>query len=178
MTTARSPLAGIDLPPGVSEIAFLAQLDVRADPSDRAALDRIGDVLGVALPLEANTVTTSTDGWRRAAWLGPDEWLAIGPPGSLDEAKLADIAGLSVVDVSAGRATISLAGPHARATLELGCSIDLDPRRFGPGQCAQTIVARANVVLIAVSPEPEYWILVRPSFAAYVAAWIADAIEG
>jgi len=178
MTTGRPPLAGIDLPAGVTEIVFLAQLDMRVDPQDGAALDRLGLLLGVRLPLEANTVATSPDGTRLVTWLGPDEWLVIGPPGSLEATDLASVGGVSVVDVSAGRTTISLSGPCAREVLEHGCSIDLDPRKFGPGRCAQTLLARANVLLIAVSEEPEYWILVRPSFAAYVVAWIADALEG
>lgn len=181
----RAPLAGIDLPEGVAEIPFLAQLDVRVDASDGATLERLGTVLGIPLPLEPNTVTTSPDGSRRVAWLGPDEWLIVAPPGSADALEpavstvLAESGGGgSVVDVSAARATISLAGPRARAILEHGCSIDLDPRAFGPGHCAQTLLARANILLIEVSDEPAYWILVRPSFAAYVVAWIADASEG
>ncbi|MDP9481913.1 MAG: sarcosine oxidase subunit gamma, partial [Chloroflexota bacterium] len=84
----------------------------------------------------------------------------------------------SVVDVSANRTTIRLAGPGARDVLERGCSIDLHPRTFGPGRCAQTLLARAGVIIHQVSLEPEYRLLVRPSFAAYVATWLLDAIEG
>jgi sarcosine oxidase subunit gamma len=83
-----------------------------------------------------------------------------------------------VVDVSANRTTMALTGPAARDVLEGGCSIDLHPRAFGTGSCAQTLLARAGVILLATSAEPEYWILVRPSFAAYVATWLLDAIAG
>jgi sarcosine oxidase gamma subunit len=31
---------------------------------------------------------------------------------------------------------------------------------------------------VSDEPEPLYRLLVRPSFAAYVAAWLADAAEG
>jgi sarcosine oxidase subunit gamma len=183
---ARAPLAGVDLPAGVTEVPFLAQLDVRVDPADEDTLGRIATVLGFPLPVEPNTVTTSADGSRRAAWLGPDEWLVLGEPGSADgleaalSSALADAtgAGGAVVDVSAGRTTISLAGPRARALLEHGCSLDIDPRVFGPGRCAQTLLARANIVLVAISDAPDYWILVRPSLAAYVVTWIADAAGG
>ena len=84
----------------------------------------------------------------------------------------------SIVDVSANRTMLSLTGTHARATLEHGCSIDLHPRVFRPGSVAQTNIARANVILfqVASEPAPEYRILVRPSFAAYLAAWLADAL--
>ena len=86
----------------------------------------------------------------------------------------------AVVDVSANRTTISIAGPRARDLLAFGCSIDLDPRAFGPGRCAQTMLARAQVIIVPVGPEaePAFRVLVRPSFAAYLAAWLADAAVG
>ena len=34
------------------------------------------------------------------------------------------------------------------------------------------------MILLPVSPQPEYRIMVRPSFAAYVAAWLLDAVAG
>jgi sarcosine oxidase subunit gamma len=44
-----------------------------------------------------------------------------------------------------------------------------------PGSCAQTLVARANVLLQQMDDAPTYRLFVRPSFAAYLAAWLADA---
>jgi len=64
----------------------------------------------------------------------------------------------------------------ARAALESGCPIDLHPRVFRAGQCAQTLLARASVILWQLTEEPRYRLLVRPSFAAYVAAWLTDAV--
>lgn len=178
----RSPLGDVALPDGAVEVPFLAQVDVRANPRDAAVLDRVAAVLGVALPLEANTVAGT--GKRHALWLGPDEWLVIGTPGSEAELEralrdaLASTPGGAVVDVSANRTTIELAGPAAREILESGCSIDLHPRAFGPGCCAQTLLARANVVIWQLTSEPRYRLLVRPSFAPYLAAWLADAAAG
>ena len=70
--------------------------------------------------------------------------------------------------------------PRVRELLEFGCPIDLHPRVFGPGRCAQTLLARANVLIwhVADGPEDTFRLFVRPSFAAYVAAWIADAADG
>ena len=87
---------------------------------------------------------------------------------------------VSIVDVSANRTTLELRGPRARELLEFGCPIDLHPRVFGPGRCAQTLLARANVLIWHVADEPEdtWRLFVRPSFAAYVAAWLADAADG
>jgi sarcosine oxidase subunit gamma len=163
----RSPLDGVVLSDGLRELPFLAQVSVRTQTP------------GPSLPTEPNTVTG--DASRAALWLGPDEWLAVGPPGS--EAQIeADhrAAGASLVEVSANRTTLELRGPHARELLEFGCPIDLHPRVFGPGRCAQTLLARANVLIwfVADDPEPVYRLLVRPSFAAYVATWLADAADG
>jgi sarcosine oxidase subunit gamma len=81
----------------------------------------------------------------------------------------------SVVDVSAQRTTILVAGAHARDLLAHGCALDLHPTAFPVGRCAQTLLARAQVVLVAIDGEPAYWLLVRSSFARYVAEWLEDA---
>lgn len=161
---------------------FPAQLDLRVDPADVALLGRVASALGFRLPLEANTVAGDPDGVH-ALWLGPDEWLAVGAAGAEGalEARLRDALGEAfgtVVDVSANRLAMSLAGPDAREILEGGCPIDLQPPAFGPGRCAQTLLARANVLLHQVSDEPGYRLYVRPSFAGYVEAWLADARAG
>jgi sarcosine oxidase subunit gamma len=163
----RSPLEGVALANGLRELPFLAQLDVRTDAPR------------TSLPTEPNTV--AGDATRAALWLGPDEWLVVGPPGSEPDLEAEfSAAGATAVDVSANRTTLELRGPRARELLEFGCPIDLDPRVFGPGCCAQTLLARANVLIWFVTDvaEPVYRLLVRPSFAAYVAAWIADAADG
>jgi sarcosine oxidase, subunit gamma len=181
-TARRSPLDGVRLVAGLRELPFRAQVDVRLDPADDAARAAVESVVG-ALPLAANTVHGGPD--AAVLWLGPDEWLVFGPVDGAHaiEAQLVtatDGLDVSIVDVSANRTTLELSGADARSILEAGCSLDLDPRAFGPGRCAQTFLARANVILWQTSdrPEPAYRLLVRPSFAAYVAAWIADAAEG
>ena len=153
----RSPLADH---PGVRELPFRTMVNVRT---------RATELLGVPLP-GPNTVATA--GERSILWLGPDEWLVVGPP---DDPVAAELTGDSVVDVSANRTTIELAGPHARDILEKGTSIDLHPRAFGPGRCAQTLLARAQVVLAQLTAEPTYHVLVRGSFASYLADWLVDA---
>ena len=173
----RSPLEGFEFPAGLRELPFLAQIDLRVD-SNSAAMGRLTSALGFALPLETNT-TAGGEADQLALWLGPDEWLVIGPPGSEGalEARCREALGTefgSTVDVSANRTTLELWGLNARAVLETGCSIDLHPRAFGPGRCAQTLVARTNVILHQTTDEPRYRILVRPSFAAYLASWLRD----
>ena len=113
-------------------------------------------------PVEPNTVA-EVDG-RTVLWLGPDEWLVLGGR----EEDFADAA--AAVDVSANRVVFELAGPGAAEVLATGCSVDV-----APGRCAQTLLARAQVILLR--PEPDrWWLLVRPSYAPYVRAWLEDAL--
>ena len=75
------------------------------------------------------------------------------------------------------RTTFVLRTPRARDVLATGCSLDLHPRSFAAGDCAQTDLGRANVVLHQVDDTPTYELLVAGSYAAYVAAWLAGALE-
>jgi sarcosine oxidase subunit gamma len=160
----------------------LAAVSVRLDPADGELLDRVRAGLGVALPVVPNTASGDPDG-RHALWLGPDEWLVLGPTGSAPaiESAVRAAAGAAfvvTVDVSANRVAFERSGTRARELLESGCPIDLHPRGFRAGSCAQTLLARANVLLHQVSDEPRYRIWVRPSFARYLASWLADAAQG
>ena len=134
------------------DVDVAAQVDVRGAPQP-------------GFPVEPNTAAGDV------LWLGPDEWLVLG--GSERDFPAAAAA----VDVSANRVVLELAGPAARDVLAGGCSLDLRPRSFGPGRCAQTLLARAQVILHCTG-EDTFRILVRPSFAPYLRAWLADAIAG
>jgi sarcosine oxidase subunit gamma len=151
------------------EVDLDRQVDLRVDPVGPAAA-RIGELLGTPLPVVPNT------GSEAVLWLGPDQWLVFGASEPELRAALGDTPG-SVVDVSANRIALELAGPGAREVLEQGCSIDLHPRAFGPGRCAQTMLARANVVLHQLDDAPTYRLLVRPSFADYLRSWLRDALS-
>jgi sarcosine oxidase subunit gamma len=164
---------------GLGEEPFLTQVDLRTSP-DGPALDRVERALDLALPRSPNRATG--DDQRAALWLGPDEWLVVAPDGNAHQVliagreALADAPG-SVVDVSSNRTTLRLSGPMAREVLEKVCSLDLHPRSFGPGRCAQTLVGRAQVVLWQVATEPAYRLMVRCSFADYLADLLLDAME-
>ncbi|GAA3047739.1 sarcosine oxidase subunit gamma [Streptomyces glomeratus] len=162
----------------LAELPFLAQVNVRLDGKSPAA-DAVGLALGLQLPLEPNTVVRAAD--LTAVWLGPDEWLVVGRPGAQRdlESRIRMAAGdgpVSVIDVSAQRTTILVTGPRARDLLSHGCPLDLHPRAFGPGRCAQTMLARTQVVLVARDEaRAGFWVLVRSSFAAYLTDWLLDA---
>lgn len=162
----------------LAELPFLAQVNVRLDAKGAAA-DAVGLALGLSLPLEPNTVVRA--GELTALWLGPDEWLVVGPPDSQRdlEDRIRAASGeehVAVTDVSAQRTTLLVSGARARDLLAHGCPLDLHPRAFGPGRCAQTTLARAQVVLVARDePGGGFWVLVRSSFAGYLTDWLLDA---
>ncbi len=166
----------------IREIPFLSQVNVRADPNDANLMERLASSLGdVALPLVSNTVTSRGD--RRALWLGPDEWLVVGPEGKQAALKGALEFGLagafgSIADVSANRAVLEIRGSKARDLLAHGVAIDLDPRSFGPDRCAQTLMAKAQVIIECRSDDPALNVYVRTSFACYAAHWLLDAVGG
>lgn len=185
MADRNAPLAPLDdriaaaAYPGATlrAVPFLAQVGIRLHP-DGPAAGRVAAALGLPLP-EANRVSES--GGRRALWLGPDEWLVVAADG--EERSLAGIledaigAEGAVVELSANRTGLELCGPEARDVLATCCALDLHPRAFGPGRCAQTLVQKAGVV-IEQRDDETFLLLVRPSFAAYVAEWLLDGMAG
>jgi sarcosine oxidase, subunit gamma len=153
----RDRLATLDGAVRVTEVPFLAQINLR---TRERALPRPGG--------------STRDGEVDVLWLGPDEFLVVGPPGSEERLMTAyATTDASVVDVSAQRTTLDLSGPAVRELLSFGCSIDVHPRVFPVGDCAQTVLAHTPVVL--QRREAGFRVLVRASFAAHLAAWILDA---
>jgi sarcosine oxidase subunit gamma len=175
---------GIDLAAqGNSAVAitaepYVAMVDIRLPTAAVGA-----ELLGARLPTTPNTWVASSAG--RAIWLGPDEWLltsAEHTPEELDEQARETVQPLggAVVDVSAQRIGLRLTGSRARDVLAKGCSIDLHPRVFGRGRAAQTTVGLAGVILLGLSDpagteQGDYLLLVRSSFARYLAEWLLDA---
>ncbi len=160
--TARSPLAERSSDLGLldaRELAFVSQLDVRVDPSTAASL---------GFPTVPNTATKPGD--RDALWLGPDEWLVVGASdaiGAIAAELGASLDGLhhSIVDVSANRVVLELTGPSRHDLLASACPIDLHPRSWGDGRCAQSLFGAAPILLHERDEATR--VFVRPSFADY-----------
>jgi sarcosine oxidase, subunit gamma len=155
---------------------YVAMVDVRLGT---AGTDEAAAWPGVALPTVPNTWVPTDAG--RAVWLGPDEWLltstAEGPEELEARVRAAVVPlGGSAADVSAQRIALRLTGDRVRDVLARGCAIDLQPRVFGQGRSAQTTLGLAGVVLLALSDTgDDYLVLVRSSFAGYLADWLLDA---
>jgi sarcosine oxidase subunit gamma len=172
---------------GITVEPFVAMVDVRLGAVGPDAAQR----LGVDLPTEPGTwVPAGTGGDRSehgrpvselAVWLGPDEWLLTSTTEAPEELE-ARVRGAvvplggSATDVSAQRIAVRLAGERVRDVLAKGCAIDLHPHVFGRGSSAQTTLGRAGVVLLALGEAgDDYLVLVRSSFAGYLADWLLDA---
>src|SRR3954454_16588182 len=163
----------------LAELTPPGQINLRGRPYDPRFVRTVGAVLGCVLPLSANTVTSAAE--VTVLWLGPDEWLLVTNPGEetalvgrLREA-LGDIHA-AVTDVTGNRTRLRLSGPVARETLMKGCSLDLHPRSFRPGQCAQTLLARGGIILHQIDDAPTYDIYPRRSFSEYTWMWLSDAV--
>ncbi len=160
---------------GITVEPFVAMVDVRLGTVGAEA----SAALGTDLPTTPNTWVPAGSG--RAVWLGPDEWLVTSTteaPEDLEARVRAAVLPLggSATDVSAQRIGLRLTGARVRDVLAKGCSLDLHPRVFGRGSSAQTSLGQAGVVLLALSDAgDDHGVLVRSSFAGYLADWLLDA---
>ena len=185
----RSPLAplglaaraatvdtGVDIV--MAEWPHRCQINLRGNPDDAKFTEALHSAIGLRLPADANRFTA--EGALACLWLGPDEWLILGPGGAEHEiaARLRSALGdvhAAVTDVSEARTAIVVAGPRARDLLAKGTSIDLHPRVFGPGRCVQTGFAGANIILRQIDEVPNFEILVLNSFAEHLWLWLESA---
>ena len=165
----------------MQERAFLGHINLRCDPQDPLLTDRIERALGCRLPRTPNTFHTGSAGCR-VLWLGPDEWLIVTPEDSAGRVaqELQQASGdgfATVVELGSGQTVIELSGTRAREIIAKGCPLDLHPRVFGPGRCAQSRLARTLVILLQVDGTPTFELIVRRSFADYLWQWLLDASQ-
>jgi len=156
----------------------LGHINLCGDPTDASFMRCVKNVLGVDLPSRPNTIQQGAD--VVAYWLGPTEWLLVTPA----ERESAIASGLrnklsdqfvSVVEVSGGHVVLHLCGNRVRDVLAKGCPVDLREGTFVLGQCAQSHLAKAPVLLRPVANGVE---LIFPrSFADYLERWLASAAQ-
>ncbi len=165
-----NPAVRIDVHP------FFGYINLRGNAEDSEFLLATRTVLGQDLPLLANTMSKQHNIFS----LGPDEWLIVT---ARDKEKViaSDLGDrlaqqfCAVTDLTGGQIMLRLTGDKARDVLARGCTLDFHPRTFKPGQCAQTGLAKATILIGMTNDEPSYDIIVRRSFAEYVALWLHHA---
>ena len=176
LTKAVADIADAEL--GLGERAHRMQLNLRGDSGIEAFLNGVKTATGLDIPIQANRFTAN--GERACLWLGPNEWLITGPSGNEQELAAETRAALvsqqaAVTDVSESRTVILIQGPRARDLLQKGVPIDLHPREFQAGHCAQTHIAGANIIVRQLDDRPTYEILVLNSFAEHLWLWLESA---
>ncbi|WP_413206868.1 sarcosine oxidase subunit gamma [Rhodospirillum sp. A1_3_36] len=172
----------------VDAAPWQAQLTLRGAPEDRTFAQAVEAVTGLRPPSVANTLTA--DEQKRLLWLGPDEGLLLAPQdqgASLLAGLKAAFAALSpetnalALDTSESRRAVDVWGPDAIQLLERGCALDLHPRAFPIGRCAQSLLAGIPV-LIAHLPRrnganhPCLRVFARTSMVRHLAWWLVDAL--
>ena len=170
---AADPATGVQ----IGERPLLGMINLRGQRTNTTFCSAVIKVVGAALP-NVNETSGKPEGVHILG-LGPDEWLIVTPTG--EEANLEAKLKRAVADYHAAvtltgesMTVIRLTGAHARDVLAKGCSVDLHPRVFCPGQCAQTTLARADMTMHRTADDA-YDIIVRRSFAEYVWTWLEDA---
>ncbi|PQV49127.1 sarcosine oxidase subunit gamma [Paraburkholderia sp. BL21I4N1] len=167
----------------LNERPFLELVNVRGDTRDAAFMQAMESVLGCRPPEKANTIARG-NGYD-LLWLGPDEWLvrsATAHDASRSaplQAKLgAAFAGVfaAVVDIGSGYTVLEISGTRTREVLARGCPLDLHPKLFGEGQCAQSHYFKASMTLVPTGAN-SFDIVVRRSFADYFVKMMLDAAE-
>ena len=154
----------------------LGHVNLRGSSDDDGFMAGAEAVLGQQLPVEPNTFTEDE---QRIYWLGPDEWLVLAPAAETDslcaelEASLANV-NAAVNRQSGGQIALELTGSDVRRVFAKGCTLDFHPKVFGAGRCAQSGLAKANVI-IGCLDEDRFEVVVRRSFAEYLVRWLLHA---
>lgn len=176
---ANRPLSVDGQSCSMAEHAFQGFINLRGNPQDPAFLSAVEKVLGLALPLKANTVAVSDQ--CTLFWMGPDEWLYKGVystvPHTVEQLKTA-LSGqhVAVVDVSSGYTTVVMNGAGAAGLIARGCPFDLHTSSFPVGACAQTHIAK-SAALIRPLEAGSFEVIVRRSFARYLVDWLCAASD-
>ena len=168
------PHAGAEL----AERRIRGLLVLRGDAASAEFRDAVSTAIGIEPVVEPLTAARRRD--VSILWLGPDEWLVVTPDNRVERIERTlrgalDARHAALTDVSHSRAILSLSGPDARSVLAKGCPLDFHPRVFGPGRCAQSRLARCQVLIHQTGDTPVFEIYVMRSFAEYAWTWLMDA---
>ena len=146
-----------------------AAWNVQGDASRADFTDQVSRQFSMALPIAPNS-TVRNDALT-AFWIGPRSWLLVArEPGSpltdfTGKRDALNRAGGALFDLSASRVAYQIAGEHAAPVLASGCPLDLHPRIFRTGDCAQSAFGRVNALIYKSSETPTFIIMVARSFA-------------
>ena len=183
---ARSPLGTLSNEPtrahgGADPVRLVEQplglaYTLRFDESDTDSIVAVAKLTGLRLQRAARAVAANGS---LALWLGPGEWLIRFAPESSAPVALAEsiTARCTAIDTSDLWFVARLHGACSTDVLAKGCGLDLGPHEFAPGAAAVTQFARIRALIHYVDASPAYDVYVERSYAAYVWAWLVDAMS-
>lgn len=177
---ARASATAADAGVVLGESTIRGLLVLRGDDANAEFREAVSGVLGVEPAREPLTAARKRD--LSILWLGPDEWLVVTPDRRVARIERAlrdalDGQRASLTDVSHSRAVLVLSGPDSRAVLAKGCPLDLHPRVFGPGRCAQSRLAKCQALIHQTNAAPTFEIHVGRSYSQYAWTWLEDAAQ-
>lgn len=145
---------------------------LRLRSPDAAVGAALTEAFAAPWPTVPNTVVGED---FRIAWLGPRQWALFGQQGEIAARVEAACRARTfhLADVSSAYRLWSITGAAAQRLINSGCSLDLHPRVFGEGRCAQSVLAQIPILIIR---RPEgFDLLADSSLAKYLRSWLARA---
>jgi sarcosine oxidase, subunit gamma len=168
-TSVLKPVSGGSGAATLTPAAPASRISLRAGGD---ALKALSKALGLTLP-EVPQASASKDG-RTALWLGPDEWLVIDEDGADLMALCAGVKQLhSAVDISHRNTAIIVKGSMAAEAINAGCPMNLSGAAFPVGNCARTVLGKAEIVLHRTA-EDEFRVECWRSFATFVLGLLSE----
>ena len=119
------------------------------------------------------------NGERATLWLGPDEYMLLGPVGDSTGTVLTALAESlgemphALVDVSHRQIALRVSGAHAATILNGACPLDLAIEEFPIGMCTRTVFSKADIVLWRVAQQV-FHVEVWRSFTGYVTGLLRE----
>jgi len=171
------------LPLWLVERSFIAQLVLRGNFAEDGFCNALTTVLGAPPPEAVNGVVRLGKDDAIICRLGPDECLLISDADAVRQlhALQQALSGqhAAVVDVSDGQIILRLKHQLAADLLSRHCPLDFHKAIFPPGSCAQSVLAKCNLIFVR-QEEDCFDLVVRRSFAEYACQLLLDAayIEG
>jgi sarcosine oxidase subunit gamma len=162
----------------ITEINHSCYLNLRGRSDDTALVEGVKRVLNIELPVRPGTF--SSNDTASIFWLSPDEWLISSnlPADTLKLELTEALQGhIAVTDVSGGQAKIRLEGPSLLSVLQKASGYDFEAWLFEntyQNRCVQTNFAKATA-LVAHNTDGTFDLVIRRSFADYIAKWLLDA---
>lgn len=180
LRTALSDAKPVEGDHTLSEAPLNGKINLRGNKDNPEFVQVIENLLGLSLPLETNTVSSSFE--QLIFWLGPDEWLIHLPLNELEK-KISALhetfadQHVALTDVSDYFSVLHLSGPQAREVIASASPFDTRTHHFKPGLCAQTCFGHASILLWPLDDAPTFGLQMRWSYAQYVYDYLTQSIR-